>query len=183
MLNDAKSREDLDMRRLRYSALCLIGSVVAFPAGAQLANPPRSETISGIACDAMEGNRVHIHQHLLLLDHGKPVPIPADVGQVPARGCLYWLHTHTPDGVIHIESPQARTFTLAEFFAVWGQPVSRTRVASMRAAKGTTFKVWVNGTPYSGDPGAIPLLAHSDIVIEAGPPFSPPPKFTDWGAR
>ena len=90
---------------------------------------PRGDAVAGIACDAMEGGRVHIHQHVVLLDHGKPVPIPDNVGQVPARGCLYWLHTHTPDGVIHVESPQARTFTLGDFFAVWGQPVSRTQVA------------------------------------------------------
>ncbi len=161
---------------------------LAFPrlGGAQGAarttKAPQGEPTSGIACDAMEGGRIHIHQHLVLLDHGKPVPIPADVGQVPAHGCLYWLHTHTPDGIIHIESPQARTFTLAEFFAIWGQPISRTQVASMHAAKGTTFQVWVNGKPYTGDPGAIPLVAHADIVIEAGPPFPPPPKFTNWGS-
>jgi hypothetical protein len=143
---------------------------------------PQGETTSGIACDAMEGGRVHIHQHLVLLDHGKPVAIPANVGQVPGRGCLYWIHTHTPDGIIHVESPTARTFTLAEFFAIWGQPVSRTQVASMRAAKGTPLKVWVNGKPFTGDPATIPLVAHADIVIEAGPPFSPPPKFTNWGS-
>jgi hypothetical protein len=130
----------------------------------------------------MEGGRIHIHQHLVLLDHGTPVPIPPDVGQVPARRCLYWIHTHTPDGIIHIESPQSRTFTLADFFAIWGQPVSRTQVASMRAGKGTTLKAWVNGKPYDGDPGAIPLVAHADIVIEAGPPFPPPPKFANWGS-
>lgn len=142
---------------------------------------PRGEPVSGIACDAMEGNRIHIHQHLVLLDHGKPVPIPPDVGQVPERDCLYWIHTHTPDGIIHIESPQSRTFTLADFFAIWGQPLSRTQVASMRVAKGTTLKIWVNGKPYHGDPRTIPLLAHADIVIEAGPPFPPPPRFTTWG--
>lgn len=142
----------------------------------------RGEVISGIACDRMEGQRIHIHQHLVLLDHGNPVQIPPDVGQVPAQNCLYWIHTHTPDGIIHIESPQSRTFTLGDFFAIWGQPISRTRVASMRAGKGTTLKVWVNGKPYAGDPAAIPLVAHADIVIEAGPPFVPQPQFTNWGS-
>jgi hypothetical protein len=138
--------------------------------------------ISGIACDAMEGQRIHIHQHLVLLDHGQQVTIPPNVGQVPARNCLYWIHTHTPDGILHIESPQSRTFTLADFFAIWGQPLSRTRAASMRARKGTTLRVWVNGKRYRGDPRTIPLVAHADIVIEAGPPFPPPPQFTTWGS-
>jgi hypothetical protein len=142
----------------------------------------RGENISGIACDAMEGARIHIHQHLVLIDHGKSVTIPPAVGQVPARNCLYWIHTHTPDGIIHIESPQSRTFTLSDFFAIWGQPLSRTHAASMRATKGTKLRVWVNGKRYHGDPGSIPLVAHADIVIEAGPPFVPPPQFTNWGS-
>jgi hypothetical protein len=146
------------------------------------ASAARGEMISGIACDAMEGQRMHIHQHLVLLDHGKPVTIPPNVGRVPARNCLYWIHTHTPDGIIHIESPQSRTFTLADFFAIWGQPLSRTRAASMRARKGTRLRVWVDGKRYRGDPRNIPLVAHADIVIEAGPPFVPPPQFTNWGA-
>jgi hypothetical protein len=138
--------------------------------------------VAGIACDAMEGNRMHTHQHLVLLDRGKEVPIPADVGQRPDRNCLYWIHTHTADGIIHIESPTPRTFTLGDFFTIWGQPLDRTRAAAMRGAKGEALRVWVDGKPYTGDPRAIPLLVHTDIVIEAGPPFVPPPRFTNWGS-
>jgi hypothetical protein len=138
--------------------------------------------IGGISCDAQEGQRMHIHQHLVILDHGQEVPIPARVGQPMMRRCIYWLHTHTPDGIIHIEAPLNRSFTLADFFAVWGQPLSRTQAATARAGKGRTLRVWVDGKPYTGAPGAIPLLAHTDIVIEAGPPFPPPPRFTNWGA-
>ena len=167
---------------LACAALALPQLSCAQGGSRERAGAGQGDAISGIACDAMEGDRIHIHQHLVLLDHGNPVPIPADVGQVPARGCLYWIHTHTPDGIIHIESPKSRMFTLADFFAIWGQPVSRTQVASMRVSNGTTLKVWVDGKPYDGDPAAIPLVAHADIVIEAGPPFPPPPRFTNWGS-
>ena len=167
---------------LAFASLALPGVTHAQGTVRDTAKAPRGEQTAGIACDAMEGQRIHIHQHLVLLDHGKPVPIPANVGQVPARNCLYWIHTHTPDGIIHIESPQPRTFTLGDFFAIWGQPLSRTRAASMRARKGTRLKVWVNGKRYQGDPATIALVAHADIVIEAGPPFPPPPQFTSWGS-
>ena len=30
-------------------------------------------------------------------------------------------------------------------------------------------------------PRTIALKAHTDIVIEAGPPFPKPPRFTTWG--
>jgi hypothetical protein len=85
--------------------------------------------------------------------------------------------------VIHIEAPQARTFTLGDFFKIWGQPLTQTVAATARADKGTSLKVWVDGKPYSRDPSTIPLATHTDIVIEAGPPFPKPPRFTDWKGR
>ena len=138
--------------------------------------------INGVSCDQMEGNRVHIHQHLLILDHGKPVTIPADVGRPAGRNCLYWVHTHTPDGIIHIEAPQDRAFMLGEFFDIWGQPLSRNTAASAKAPRGSTLRVYVEGTRYTGDPREIILARHSDIVIEAGPPYTKPPRFTTWGS-
>ncbi len=137
--------------------------------------------INGISCDAQEGQRIHIHQHLVILDRGKAVDIPRNVGQSPEHRCIYWLHTHTPDGIIHIEAPRDRSFTLADFFKVWGQPLSATQAASAQSVKGAELRVWVNGKKYSGDPRLIKLNAHTDIVIEAGPPYPKPPKFTTWG--
>ena len=144
--------------------------------------PANGQQVAGISCDEMEGSRIHIHQHLLILDHGKPVTIPNNVGRPVDRACLYWVHTHTPDGIIHIESPTSRTFALGDFFTIWGQPLSSTQAAGAKADKSTKLKVWVNGKPFKGDPRTIPLTPHADIVIEAGPPFPAPPKFTNWGS-
>lgn len=138
------------------------------------------QPINGIACDAMEGSRVHIHQHLTILDHGRPVAIPADVGRPSGRGCLYWVHTHTPDGIIHIEAPQSRAFTLGDFFRIWGQPLTRAIAGSAHAARGSALRVWVDGKPFASDPSTIVLGAHTDVTIEAGPPFSKPTRFTSW---
>jgi hypothetical protein len=174
-----------------HLSVIAVAAFVAFAASAafnisaaQSAQQPTGaatgQTIGGISCDAQEGARIHIHQHLVIFDHGQQVSIPPNVGQPAARPCIYWLHTHTPDGVIHIEAPQDRSFVLGDFFNVWGQPLSRTRAASARAARGQALEVWVNGERYTGDPRAIKLDAHTDIVIEAGPPFVKPPRFTTW---
>ena len=143
--------------------------------------PPAGETVGGISCDAQEGQRIHIHQHLLILDHGKAVDIPPNVGQPSGKRCIYWLHTHTPDGFIHVEAPQDRSFTLGDFFTVWGQPLTRTTAASAHIAKHESLKVWVNGKPFAGDPRSIPLTAHADIVIQVGPPHTRPANFSAWG--
>jgi len=153
-------------------------AAAALPARGQFVLPPAE--IAGISCDRMEGQRLHIHQHLVIFDHGKFVPIPANVGQRPASRCLYWVHTHTPDGIIHIEAPKDRAFTLGDFFQIWGQPLSKTEAATAHAAKTDVLKVWVNGKPFVGNPAAIKLEAHTEVVIEAGPPFPKPPRFTSW---
>ena len=142
---------------------------------------PAGETVGGISCDAQEGQRIHIHQHLVILDHGKAVDIPLNVGQPAAKRCIYWLHTHTPDGFIHVEAPLDRSFTLGDFFAVWGQPLTKTTAASAHTAKGESQQVWVNGKAFTGDPRSIPLTAHADIVIQVGPPHAKPAAFTAWG--
>lgn len=128
----------------------------------------------------MEGNTMHIHQHLAIFDHGKPLPIPSDVGRPLFAGCFYWLHTHTPDGIIHIESPVFRDFTLGDFFAIWSEPLSRTQVAGAKLRPGEKLTIWIDGHRYGGDPRSIPLTNHEDITIDVGPPARKPAPFTAW---
>ena len=165
-----------------FAASAAMASVVAAQ-GVQKSSVPQGEQVAGISCDAMEGAKVHIHQHLSVIDHGRPVEIPLNVGRPQSGACLYWVHTHTLDGVIHIESPMNRTFTLGDFFTIWGQPLTRTQAASAKADKGASLKVWVDGKPYTDDPRKIPLATHTDVVIEAGPPFPKPERFTAWNGR
>ncbi len=136
-------------------------------------------TIDGIRCDEAEGVAFHIHQHLAIFDHGKTVPIPGDVGRPLAGRCLYWLHTHAAGGIIHVEAPVLQTFTLGQFFDVWGQPLSPTRVAAVRAKPGEV-RVFVGGRRFSANPRTAQLSEHADMVIEVGPPYTFPAPFTNW---
>ena len=139
------------------------------------------QAVKGISCDAQEGQRIHIHQHLAIFDHGRPITIPQYIGIPQGARCIYWLHTHTPDGIIHVEAPVDRSFTLGDFFAVWGQPLDVRHAASAMTKRGEQMQLWLNGKRYSGDPAKIPLTAHADIVIQVGPPFRKPVPFTNWG--
>jgi hypothetical protein len=144
---------------------------------------PTGDPVRGIRCERMEGTVLHTHQHLAIFDHGKPVQIPEDVGRPLFVGCFYWIHTHTPDGIIHVESPVARNFTLGDFFAIWGEPLTSTQVAEAKVRKGERITVWVNGQRYTGDPNKIPLFQHSDITIDVGPPANKPAPFVDWNGN
>jgi len=158
--------------------LCAVACVIANAVPVHAATPSGG-TVDGISCDRAEGAVFHIHQHLSIADHGKPIPIPSDVGRPLVTPCLYWLHTHSADGLIHVEAPKFRTFTLGDFFDVWGEPLSRTAAASAHVKTGK-LHVFVDGKPYRGDPRKIDLSQHTDIAIEAGPPYRKPLPFTDW---
>jgi hypothetical protein len=155
-------------------------AIVSEFATAAVAEIPVGAPVDGIRCDSMEGSLVHIHQHVVIRDHGRAVTIPEDVGRPLVGQCYYWIHTHTPDGIIHVESPNFNSFTLGNFFDVWGQPLSRRNVAGAKPRPGEQVVVWVDGHRYSGDPRAIPLAAHLDVTIEVGPPYAKPAPFTQW---
>ncbi|HEY0614980.1 MAG TPA: hypothetical protein VGC96_10085 [Candidatus Elarobacter sp.] len=164
--------------------LSLAAAAVLLCAGAAAAAVPAGQPVDGIRCDQMEGALMHIHQHLTILDHGKPVAIPDDVGRPIVGQCFYWIHTHTPDGIIHIESPNFRTFTLRNFFDVWGQPLTKSDVAGAKLKKNESIAVWINGARYTGDPGAIQLVQHLDATIEVGSPHrGKPAPFTAWNGN
>lgn len=135
--------------------------------------------VNGIRCDQMEGAAQHIHANLQLFDRGRSVEIPAQVGIPQGAGCLYWVHSHTADGFIHIEAPVKRAFTLGDFFDVWGQELDWNTAASV-SAHGKRLSIWVDGKPWTGkNPRAIVLRDRETIVIQNGPPFAKPAK-VDW---
>ena len=69
--------------------------------------------------------------------------------------CIYWLHTHTSDGVIHIESPTQRVYTLGDFFDEWHQPLSANQVANVSGH----IKAVLNGKAWTHSLRDIPPAA------------------------
>ena len=133
-------------------------------------------SIDAIPCDPMEGQAVHVHAHLSVIDHGRPTTVPEDVGRPLGAACYYWLHTHRADGIIHVEAPVERSFTLGEFLDIWG-----TLDPNLRDAEGpASRRIWLDGTVFSGRLRAIVLRRHTQIVIEIGEPFITPATFSEW---
>lgn len=168
---------------MSVSKAALVATLLVLAGGSALAAIPTGATVDGVRCDAAEGVAMHIHPHLTILDHGRAVAIPEDVGRPVAAQCLYWLHTHTPDGIIHIESPALREFSLRQFFDIWGQPLSRKNVAGAKPRPGESVKIYVDGQAYSGDPRNIEFAQHLDIAILVGPPYKKPVPFTQWNGN
>lgn len=95
-------------------------------------------------CTSDMATQFHIHPHLEILIDGEQQSIPADIGVKPA--CMNALHTHDASGTLHVESPEKRDFTLADFFAVWGQTFSKDQVLQSAVDGTHHIRVTVNGT-------------------------------------
>lgn len=121
-------------------------------------------TIAGIPCDSGEQLTYHVHAHLAVFVNGTQETIPKGIGINNTKPCLYWLHSHTPDGVIHIEAPSEQSFTLGQYFQIWAQPLSTTQVASAQGA----VTAFVDGQPFTGDPTTIPLKGHTLVQLNVG---------------
>lgn len=142
------------------------------------------QTVDGIQCQTSEQVAYHIHAHLAISVDGQPRTVPLGIGIPNAQidstsgeqfvvggSCFYWLHSHATDGVIHIESPDQRTYTLGNWFDIWGQPLSATQVGSDKG----TVTAYVNGQRTPGDPRSIPLTAHAVIQLNVGTDVAPKP--------
>ena len=151
------------------------------PAGAT------GQTVDGISCGSTEQLAYHVHTHLTIFVDGQQRQIPAGVGivnpQTTGTGnsafvsggtCLYWLHVHAGDGIIHIESPVQRSYTLGEFFDIWHQPLSSSQVGPATGPVTVLYNSGSGWAVYQGDPRNAPLGNHIQIQLEVGTPLLQP---------
>jgi hypothetical protein len=159
--------------------------VLAEPSAATAGQP-----VDGISCQTSEQTLFHIHTHLTIFVDGRQRQVPAGIGIpgavaaqtkagpfVDSGSCFYWLHTHAADGIIHIESPVKRTYTLGEFFDEWGQPLGPDQVGPARGK----VTVIVNGRVFNGNPRDVPLGSHENLQVQVGTPLVAP-QVINWSA-
>lgn len=117
--------------------------------------------IAGIQCERQEHLDFHIHAHLDIFIDGKPHAVPESIGIIN-RTCLYWMHTHDPSGIIHIEAPETRAFTLAQFFEIW-----KSTQKGLPATKEAP-KIYVNGKRVNGRLEQVEIGPLAEIALVYG---------------
>jgi hypothetical protein len=131
--------------------------------------PQRLEAI-GLPALASQGTLLHIHQHLDLYVAGQPITIPANIGIAEtASGVLFSpIHTHDTSGIIHVESPTVRPFTLGEFFDVWGVRFTSDCIGGNCNGGDARLRVYVDGDLATRDVAEIRLTSHEEIAVTFG---------------
>jgi hypothetical protein len=128
----------------------------------------------GLPALGQEMTAQHSHEHLDIFVDGEKVETPPNIGI--GNGFLSPLHTHDPAttttsdaATIHVEAPDQRTYTLGEFFDVWGVRLTSSCLGGYCNGGGRSLQAFVNGEKAT-DPRAIPLREHEEIVLAYGTP-------------
>lgn len=117
---------------------------------------------------SQEGVAMHIHQHLDIFANGLRVDVPGGIGingWPSSTGFISALHTHDSTGVMHVESPIIRDFTLGQFFDVWGVRFDQSCLGGYCTNAATKLHVYINGTEITSGSRDQVLKPHQEIVI------------------
>ncbi len=159
---------------------------------------PLDRTVAaGLTPEVKEFLTYHVHAHLDVFVDGKPITVPAGIGinvddpdvhrftetdgslsyggiELCGNPCISPLHTHDATGILHTESSTPEPNTLGQFFTEWGVRLSGSCVEEYCSPE--PIAIYVNGTPYTQDPGAIGLTDHEEIAVVIG---TPPPQIPE----
>src|SRR5260370_6058407 len=187
---EAERRRAVRMKRMTtVGILAAVGLAVAgivylvINQGHTPANPAYP-TIDSVSCAELAQSAFHIHAHVSIYINGQSVSIPGHVGIAgdPSNpSCFYWLHTHSSDGVIHIEAPNGFSPTLKNFLDIWGTKFPQLGYPDQLDFT-NGWQVYVNGKPFAGDFHTIPLSAHTLITLAYNSPAVKPDTTFNWTA-
>jgi hypothetical protein len=138
------------------------------PWPAEIAHLSSRLSAIGLPALSQEGTALHIHQHLDIFIHGKAIPVPAGIGINQQAPFISPIHTHDTSGVIHVESPTLQTFTLGQFFDIWGVRFNQNSVGGYTNDGSSILTLYINGQKFVGDARTIELASHQEIVITFG---------------
>lgn len=172
-----KRRDDsyfaVDRRRKRKYMKIIIPVIIAVVAagiaGAILYQPPPTAmAINGVECNRSEQLNYHVHSGLSVFVDGVEQQVPSNIG-IPSSSCLYWLHTHSADGTVHVEAPETKEFTLGQFLDIWKQTLTNS-TTFFDSVSGMPVTAYVDGERFEGDYRTIPLASLKQIVLAYGTP-------------
>ena len=150
--------------------------------------PATGQTVDSLTCLPQQGGAMHIHQYLELYINGVRVDASPGIGIPQSAQCLYPLHVHDGEvNIIHNESATVTTFTLGQFFDIWGVKLSSTQVGQYTMDKTHKLVIEVfdqNGqmTTITSNPYDLQLQERQTIYILYNSPNVKPVAWDGWSS-
>jgi hypothetical protein len=154
---------------LALVACSAIGAATRSPSpSATATQPPASSsqpsTDTEIKCD-LGGHDAAYHIHALVgvKVNGALYAPPANIGI--GTDCMYWVHTHAADGIVHIEAPASVSPTLGDFLGLWAKSYPDDELLKTAHEEIAAGKVTVNDAPISSNPLDLVLADRMRIIL------------------
>jgi hypothetical protein len=143
--------------------------------------------VDDINCTNPVPDDYHVHAHLSIIVNGEAKSVPAEIGFVSLAGgsrCIYGMHTHDKSGKLHLEASAPRSYTLGQFFRIWGQPLENTNVAGYSGLPIRLFVVDGSSVSevHASDWAGLELTSHLQLTFEIGTPIDEIPTYT-WSSN
>lgn len=134
-------------------------SIAATPAP----SAPSQGTGTKIGCDrGGHDSAYHIHSLVGVKVGGSLYAPPANIG---ITSCMYWVHTHAADGIVHVEAPATVHPTLGDFLDIWGKTYPDDQLLGQARDAIAAGEVTVDDKPYTGDANALVLADKMRIFL------------------
>ena len=128
--------------------------------------PPSAGGGTEIGCDAGgHDDAYHIHSLVVVRQSGQVLAPPANIGITAT--CMYWVHTHTADGIVHVEAPATVHPTLGDFFTIWEATYPGDQLLAAARQAVIAGEVTVDDQPYEGNALDLTFADHMRIVLGA----------------
>jgi hypothetical protein len=123
-----------------------------------------SPGVDGIECDlGGHDGAYHIHALVGVKVGGSVYAPPANIGI--GTECMYWVHTHATDGIVHVEAPASVSPTLGDFLDLWESTYPDDELLATAREAIAAGKVTVNDQPIGSDPLELVLADQMRIII------------------
>jgi hypothetical protein len=136
---------------------------------------------AGLSGASSESLAVHYHAHLDIFVNGHPEPVAASIGR-DDDSFFSPLHTHATSGMIHIEAPSDKRFTLGMLFTEWGVRLTRDCVGGYCRPR-TAISAYIDGHRTAKTLSDISLTKGEEIALVIGSPPSSIPSGWDCRAK
>ncbi len=158
-------------------AVVAVALILISPKGPQTAS---ALMVDGIPCDSLEHTDYHVHSHLDIFINGQAQQLPGYIGIEGQSNCLFWLHTHSSDGIIHIESPHNTIISLGQLFDIWQKTATDvTQFPKPISSDNGQPLVYINGQKVAtSDYRNVTIYPNTEIALVYGqPPSTIPASF------
>ncbi len=155
ILGDVKRKRR--QRALTTFAIAIVLIAIIVAAVVFLRPPPNNVPLPDYLSHCVTASQVyHSHPSVTVTVNGVGVQIPVTFDS----GCNQPIHTHTTDGVLHVETDQNRDYTLGDWFLLWGHFENSPARAILNSSQIFGFKtdathhltMTVNGQNYTQTP-------------------------------